>query len=74
MKILIECGLVAVEAVGRERFCRAKLDGLKEVHSWTEQYRIFWTKKLDALGVFLDNENQAPTKRKKRSKKNPLKK
>jgi DNA-binding transcriptional ArsR family regulator len=73
MKILIECGLVTVEAVGRERFCRARLDGLKEVHSWTEQYRIFWTKKLDALGVFLDNESHARA-RKKRNKKNPLKK
>jgi DNA-binding transcriptional ArsR family regulator len=73
MKILIECGLVTVEAVGRERFCRAKLDGLKEVHTWTEQYRIFWTKKLDALGVFLANESPTSTKREK-NKKNPFKK
>jgi DNA-binding transcriptional ArsR family regulator len=74
MKILIECGLVTVEAVGRERFCRARLEGLKKIHSWTEQYRIFWTRKLDALGIFLDNENRALTKRKKINKKNPPKK
>jgi DNA-binding transcriptional ArsR family regulator len=54
IRILTECGLVVVKQQGRERFCHADLRKLKEVAEWTENYRSFWTGKLDALGAFLD--------------------
>lgn len=54
IKILTECGLVTIKQLGRERFCEAKLERLNEVSMWIEQYRIFWTKKLDALETFLN--------------------
>ncbi|KIO76825.1 ArsR family transcriptional regulator [Pedobacter lusitanus] len=53
IKILNECGLIAIKQQGRERICEAKLEKLNEVSEWIEQYRIFWTAKLDALGTFL---------------------
>jgi len=53
IRILTECGLVVIKQQGRERFCRAELRKLKEVADWTEKYREFWTKKLDALEDFL---------------------
>ena len=53
IKILTECGLVVMKQQGRERYCEAKLQKLNEVSQWIEQYRIFWTKKLDALENFL---------------------
>jgi DNA-binding transcriptional ArsR family regulator len=65
IKILTQCGLITIKQQGRERFCEAKLQQLNEVSAWVEQYRIFWTKKLDALENFLaqetipDNENKA---------------
>lgn len=58
MKILTECGLVTIKQKGRERFCEAKLDGLKEVHDWVEQYRQMWMERLDSLENYL-NELQA---------------
>lgn len=62
MKILTECGLVVIRQQGRERYCEAKLQKLEEVSTWIEQYRVFWTKKLDALGDFLEQkENQNAT-------------
>jgi DNA-binding transcriptional ArsR family regulator len=64
VKILIECGLVEVTREGRERYCEAKLRKLDEVISWAEQYRKFWTSKLDALESFLD---ATKTKQKKRT-------
>lgn len=64
MKILSECGLVIIKQQGRERFCEAKLQKLDEVHRWTEQYRVFWTSKLDALEHFLAAENKTAAKRK----------
>jgi len=53
IKILTQCGLITIKQVGRERYCEAKLQKLNEVSEWVEQYRIFWTKKLDALENFL---------------------
>ncbi|GAA4279293.1 ArsR/SmtB family transcription factor [Aquimarina mytili] len=49
IKILQECNLIAIKQQGRQRICEAKLDKLTEVHEWTEQFSIFWTKKLQAL-------------------------
>jgi len=59
IKILTECGLIEIRQQGRERYCEAKLQKLKEVSTWIEQYRVFWTKKLDALGSFLDSGSGA---------------
>lgn len=53
IKILTECGLIAIKQQGRERYCEAKLQQLNEVSDWIEQYRTFWTGKLDALEAFL---------------------
>ena len=58
IKILTECGLVVIKQQGRERYCEANLKSLAEVSDWIEQYRTFWTKKLDALASFLEKESQ----------------
>jgi DNA-binding transcriptional ArsR family regulator len=63
IKILTECGLVTIEQHGRERYCEARLEKLNEVSDWVEQYRRFWTEKLDALEIYLD-ELQATAKSK----------
>ncbi|MGN6181704.1 MAG: ArsR/SmtB family transcription factor, partial [Mucilaginibacter sp.] len=56
IKILTECGLVTIRQEGREHYCSMDFRQFKEVSDWIEQYRIFWTEKLDALGRFLENE------------------
>ena len=56
MKILAECGLVDIRQQGRERYCAANLQRLKEVNDWTEQYRQFWKERLDRLEEFLANQ------------------
>src|SRR5829696_859356 len=56
IKILTECGLIIIKQKGRERFCEGQLHKLHEVSEWIEQYRIFWTKKLDALENFLASD------------------
>jgi DNA-binding transcriptional ArsR family regulator len=58
IKILTQCGLITIKQQGRERFCEAKLQNLNEVSKWIEQYRVFWTNKLDALENFLAIEEQ----------------
>ena len=54
IKILTQCGLIAIEQKGRERYCEAKLKRLNEVADWVAQYRKFWTNKLDSLEIYLD--------------------
>jgi DNA-binding transcriptional ArsR family regulator len=67
IKLLTECGMVVIEQVGRERFCEAKLDALREVSNWVDQYRQFWNAKLNSLDKYL-NEVQLNNKTKKKTK------
>ncbi|MGI8950571.1 MAG: ArsR/SmtB family transcription factor [Chitinophagaceae bacterium] len=66
IKVLTECGLIVIKQQGRERLCEVKLQKLSEVSKWIEQYRIFWTKKLDSLDKFLSKENQLKNKSSRR--------
>ncbi len=62
IKILAECGLVAIRQEGRERYCRVKPKKLDEVSLWLEKYRKFWEERLDRLENFL-NEQQEKEKK-----------
>jgi DNA-binding transcriptional ArsR family regulator len=71
IKILTECGLITINQKGRERHCEANLRKLNEVSEWVEQYREFWTKKLDALENYLEElqtTNNKTTKTRKNAK------
>jgi DNA-binding transcriptional ArsR family regulator len=70
IKILTQCGLITIKQQGRERYCEAKLQKLNEVSQWIEQYRVFWTGKLDALENFLalDESNEIKSKPIKKGK------
>jgi DNA-binding transcriptional ArsR family regulator len=62
VKILRECGLIVIKQQGRERYYEAKLAKLNEVSGWVEQYRAFWTQKLDALENYLAKLQVTPPK------------
>jgi DNA-binding transcriptional ArsR family regulator len=69
IKILTECGLITIRQEGRERFCEANLKPLVEVSSWVEQYRSFWTSRLDALDAYLQRDAmKKPVKTKSKQK------
>lgn len=71
IKILTECGLIVINQKGRERHCEANLRKLNEVSDWVEQYRKFWTQKLDALENYLEelqSTNRKTTKSKRHAK------
>ncbi len=63
IRILTECGLVSIKQQGRERYCHADLRKLKEVSEWTDRYKAFWNKKLDALEDFLNREQKQKRKK-----------
>jgi DNA-binding transcriptional ArsR family regulator len=55
VKLLVECGLVVIRQVGRERYCEARLQKLDEVSAWVNKYQQYWQQKLDALDKYLDS-------------------
>ena len=67
IKILAECGLIEIRSQGRERYCEAQFDKLREVSQWVENYRQHWEKKLDSLETYLDKlqKQRKNAKRKK---------
>ena len=67
IKLLTECGMVVIQKVGRERFCEAKLDSLREVSTWVDQYRQFWNDQFNSLDKYLI-KTQLNNKSKKKTK------
>jgi DNA-binding transcriptional ArsR family regulator len=64
IKILVECDLIVIKQYGRERYCKVQFENLSQVSDWIEQYRTFWTKKIDALEAHLLNEENKKINRK----------
>lgn len=58
IKILHECGLVIINKEGRERYCKANLQSLKDVSQWIDKYNHFWNEKLGTLRQFLENDKR----------------
>lgn len=69
MKILLECGLVAIKQQGRERYCSIRPEPLEEVALWVEQYRQMWEERytrLDGVLDMLKKEEASKTRKKKK--------
>ncbi len=54
IKVLRECGLVAVHPQGRERRCVIIPKELSTVSDWVNQYRSLWEAKLDNFENYLE--------------------
>jgi DNA-binding transcriptional ArsR family regulator len=66
IRILHECGIISIEQVGRERFCKIQPQHLKEVAEWIGQYQVLWEEKLDSFENYLQ---QLKSKRKNHGRK-----
>lgn len=53
LKILTECELVTQEHQGREIFYRLKIEKMKEIDEWLEQYRKIWETRFSQLDDLL---------------------
>ncbi|MFS4466525.1 ArsR/SmtB family transcription factor [Maribacter sp. 2210JD10-5] len=57
IRTLHEAGLVQISKKGRERFCNANVEPLKEVNRWLAFYEKFWDDSLGRLGSYLDGQS-----------------
>lgn len=53
IKVLNECELLKHEKVGREIYYELKIDKMKEVDQWLEQFRKIWENRFDQLDDLL---------------------
>lgn len=53
LRILNECGLIAINKKGRERYCEIQPRELVPAFVWLEQYRKLWEEKLDSFEQYL---------------------
>ncbi|MGN9846740.1 ArsR/SmtB family transcription factor [Nonomuraea sp. H19] len=54
LKVLREAGLVVVRTEGKQRVYALRPEPLAEVDQWLEPYRMFWSRRLDALEQHLE--------------------
>ncbi len=57
LAILKDANLVAQSKQGRQRIYRLTPNPLTEVADWLEKYEQFWTRKLEKLDTFLENNS-----------------
>ena len=53
LKILRECGLLRVEAKGRERICHLEATELIPAFLWIERYQKLWENRIDSFEQYL---------------------
>ena len=49
LRVLVEAGVVARRAEGRQRIYRLDAEPLRAVHDWTAEYEQFWSERLAQL-------------------------
>ena len=54
LRILTECELVEQEQRGREIYYQLKIQKMKEIDTWLEQYRKLWETRFEQLGEVLE--------------------
>jgi DNA-binding transcriptional ArsR family regulator len=54
LRVLEEAALVTVRRDGRRRLYRLDPRPLREVVTWTDEFAAFFSRRLDALGDYLD--------------------
>jgi DNA-binding transcriptional ArsR family regulator len=65
IKILNECGIIEIETIGRERYCKLQTQNLIPAFLWLEQYQKQWVERLDSFGKYV---NKLQSKNKKQKK------
>jgi DNA-binding transcriptional ArsR family regulator len=63
LKVLRESGFATVRAEGQRRVYALDARPLREVDEWLDPFRIFWAKKLMALGTEIARGKKRSSKR-----------
>jgi DNA-binding transcriptional ArsR family regulator len=53
IRILSECGIVTIEQIGRERYCKIQPKNLKSVSDWANQFHQLWEERIDSFEQYV---------------------
>lgn len=56
IKILETAGFLAIEEIGRERYCILNQKGFNEIRNWMEYFDKFWNRKLKNLEIVMNSK------------------
>jgi DNA-binding transcriptional ArsR family regulator len=65
IKILEECGIIEIETIGRERYCKVKPQSLVPAFLWLEQYEKQWVERIDSFEKYVNKLRSKTQKQKK---------
>ena len=65
VKILNECGIIEIETIGRERYCKVHARSLVPAFLWLERYQKQWTARIDSFEKYANNLHSKNKKQKK---------
>lgn len=60
LRVLLEAGLVDVEAEANRRNYKLRIEPLKEIDDWLERYRRIWSERYDNLEEYLQKLQAKP--------------
>lgn len=60
IKFLSQCGIVEVEQIGRERYCKIQPQNLIPAFLWLEKFKKEWESRIDSFEKYI---NQIKTKK-----------
>src|SRR4030095_10922073 len=53
IKILVECGIIKIETIGRERYCKVQPQSLIPAFLWLEQHQKQWMGRVDSFEKYV---------------------
>jgi len=62
IKILNECEPLEQQKAGREIYYQLKVDKMKEIDTWSEQFRAVWETRFNQLDMYLSLFNAGKQK------------
>lgn len=62
IQLLDECELLNITKQGREIYYRLKVDKMKEIDQWLQQFRAIWEDRFNQLDDVLENLKKEPRK------------
>ena len=65
IKILNECGIIEIETIGRERYCKVQPKSLIPAFLWLEQYQKQWEERIDSFEKYVNKLHSKNKKQKK---------
>ncbi|WP_447034727.1 ArsR/SmtB family transcription factor [Streptomyces sp. DSM 118878] len=60
LRLLADAGVVEVTKRAQQRIYRLRPEAMRELSDWVQEFAVLWSKRMDRLGSFLEDDGRAP--------------